>query len=344
MLPSTDWHEKVDPDESVRFERYAERLRALQRERAGGGTPSRALHAKAELGVEATFTVLPALPEHARIALFAEPVTYPAYVRFSNGSSARQPDRKPDVRGVAIKLIGVDGKKIIPGMEDASTQDFLLIRTPSTPFRNADEFIDFVFAGLSPAAGLPKVLFRHGFGRTFGILRQAIRGLRQPTVSLATTRYYSAAPIQFGRYAVHYSLVPHAKLGEAPKPSPSPDYLGEELSDRLREAQVTYDFQVQFFCDETRTPIEDASVEWKEVDAPFLTVGRLTLAKQDPASPRGRRLAEFVEGLSFDPWHAVTELRPLGNMMRARNPAYRLSTRERQASPEPSRPEHFDVP
>jgi hypothetical protein len=341
MLPSTDWREKVDPDESDRFERYAERLRDLQRLRAGGGRPERALHAKGQLGLEATFTVLPALPEHARVALFAEPVTYPAYVRFSNGSSARHSDKKPDVRGVAIKLMGVPGKKIISGMEDATTQDFLLIRTPTTPFRNADEFIDFVFVGLSPALKLPGVLWRYGFGRTIDILRRATESLGRPTVSLATTRYYSAAPIQFGRYAVHYALVPHAKPENSSAPQ-SPDYLGSELSSRLRQGQVTYDFQVQFFCDERRTPIEDASVEWKESDAPFLTLARLTLAKQDPETPRGGRVAEFVEGLSFDPWHAVADLRPLGNIMRARSPAYRLSTQERQASPEPSRPEHFE--
>ena len=41
--------------------------------------------------------------------------------------------------------------------------------------------------------------------------------------------------------------------------------------------------------------------------------------------------------MSFDPWHAPEDYRPLGNMMRARNPAYRLSTIERQAAaPEPN--------
>jgi hypothetical protein len=38
----------------------------------------------------------------------------------------------------------------------------------------------------------------------------------------------------------------------------------------------------------------------------------------------------------------VQELRPLGNMMRARNVAYRVSTQERGVSPEPNRPAHFD--
>ena len=113
------------------------------------------------------------------------------------------------------------------------------------------------------------------------------------------------------------------------------------MADRLRVGPVTYDFQVQFFVDETRTPIEDGAVEWKESDAPFVTIARLTLPVQDPTSERGRKLAETIEGLSFDPWHALEELRPLGNLMRARNPAYRVSTGERKAAREPDGTETF---
>ena len=110
------------------------------------------------------------------------------------------------------------------------------------------------------------------------------------------------------------------------------DQLAEEMSERLRKTPVEYDFQLQFFADEKTTPIEDASVDW---DAPWLTVGRLTLPVQDVSSDSGRRVTELIEKMSFDPWHALVELRPLGNMMRARNPAYRLSTQERKAAPEP---------
>jgi catalase len=93
--------------------------------------------------------------------------------------------------------------------------------------------------------------------------------------------------------------------------------------------------RVQFYVDEATTPIEDASVEWKEKDAPFVTVARLTLPKQDIDGAGGRRIADFIEGLSFDPWHALEAHRPLGNVMRARGHAYRLSTNERGAAREP---------
>src|SRR5262249_22998092 len=158
----------------------------LQLKRARGGPPARALHAKAQHGLEASFTVLPDLPEHARVSFFAEPATYPAYVRFSNASGAVQSDKTRDARGVAIKLIGVPGKKIIAGMEDASTQDFLLVRTAATPFRNADEFVEVVLASLSPARGFFRLVARYGVGRTLAIMRTAVRDFRKSMPSLAT--------------------------------------------------------------------------------------------------------------------------------------------------------------
>jgi hypothetical protein len=247
-----------------------------------------------------------------------------------------QHDRKSDIRGVALKVVGVDGKKIIPGMEDAKTQDFLLIRSPVTPFRNADEFVGFVLAAETPALLLPRAVKLFGFRSTLRLLRRLTQGLGAPMMSLASTRYYSALPIRYGVFAAKYALRPHAEAtvaGGAKKGSA--DHLGEELAATLLHGPVTYDFQVQLYTDEARTPIEDASVEWKEQDSPFVTVARLTLLKQDISSARGRHLAELVDGFSFDPWHALTELRPLGNMMRARNSAYRLSTKERGATPEP---------
>lgn len=333
--PATDWKEVIDPGEAARFERYAEQLHALQRRAAVAGKAGRALHAKGQLGLEAELEVLPDLPEPARVGLFARPATYRAFVRFSNGAGTRNADRKGDVRGVAIKVIGVAGKKVIPGMEDVVTQDFLMIRSPTTPFRSADEFVPVLVGAGSPPFGMLRAGAQLGFGRLFQILRQTLRGFAVPAISLATTRYFSAAPIRFGAYAAHYALTPHARASAATAGA-SADYLSDELTARLREGAVIYDFEVQFFVDEVRTPIEDASVEWKEADAPFVTVARLTLPKQDPTSERGRHLAARVEGFSFDPWHALEELRPLGNMMRARNVAYRVSTGERKAAAEPT--------
>jgi Catalase len=342
--PSTSWREDVPDGEEARHRAYAEALRASQRRNgAKTGGPSRALHAKGNAGVLGELTVRGDLPEPARAGLFATPATYRAYVRYSNGSGKTQPDTKGDVRGVAVKVVGVEGTKVIAGMEHEKTQDLLLIRTPTIPFRNADEFVAVVTAaGQSPLLLLPRVIGRLGLSRALELLPKLASGLRRPVRSLATTHYFSAAPIRCGAYAAHYALAPREREEPEPALAPSADFLRAGLAARLAKGPVVYDLRIQLYTDERKTPIEDASVEWKEEDAPFVTVATLTLPRQDLDGPRGRKIASFVEGLSFDPWHALEAHRPLGNIMRARNHAYRLSTLERHAAPEPDGSERFD--
>ncbi len=342
MHPATNWREEIPEGEAARFERYAEQLRDLQRARAGQNQADRALHAKNLGSFLADVTVQNDLPEHARIGPFASAgKTYRAYVRFSNGSGHRQSDGKPDVRGVAIKLVGVDGQKIIPGMEDARTQDLLVIGSAFTPFRNADEFVTVVRAAESPALLPFRVGFALGFGRMFSLVRALTKKPPVAFSSFATAQFFSALPIQFGPYAVHYSLDPHQKP-DHDKPLASHDALSDDLAKRLKAGPISYDLRVQYFVDDKRTPIEDASIEWREEESPWLTIAKVVLPQQDAHSAKGVKVRDFVEGLSFDPWHAVKELKPLGNMMRARNQAYRLSTQERRAAKEPDGSESFE--
>ena len=74
----------------------------------------------------------------------------------------------------------------------------------------------------------------------------------------------------------------------------------------------------------------------------FVTLGWLTIFPQDPDSVPGRKLYDFIEKLSFDIWHAPVEFRPLGNVMRARRVAYKVSSKERQALSEPDGSERFE--
>jgi len=331
-MASTDWKEHVRDGEAARFDTYAAQLAAMQRARAvRAGKTDRALHAKANVGLTASFEVLADLPADSKHGLFATPATYQAVVRYSNGAGRRQPDAKPDVRGIAVKLLGVPGTKLIPGLESATTQDFLAIRTSSVPMRDADEFLAIVRAAESPALLPFKLIGALGFGRGLSLVRSLVRGLKQPNAPLAATSYYSALPIALGPHAVQFALL--AKDAPTRAADNGPDALGEELVARVREQPVVYDFAIRFYADDATTPIEDASVEWS---TPWVTVGRLTIAAQDARSPRGEKLAAWIETLSFDPWHALREHRPLGSLMRARNHAYRESTKGRGAAPEPT--------
>jgi hypothetical protein len=334
--PSPDWKEQIAPDEAEQFQALAENMREMQRRNARGGAASRALHAVGQAGLEGELTIRSDLPEYARVGLFAEPNSFRAYVRFSNGAGRPQPDRNPAVRGVGIKVVGVPGKKLLPGLEDAATQDFLLINSRTTLFHSAEEFVSFVIAGESPIRLLGWVLRRRGFFGGMTFMRKLIRELSKPVVSLATTAYDSALPLKFGPYAVHFALKPLASPEPGAEPGKTPEYLKEELEARLERGPVVYEFGAHFYRDEARTPIEDATREWSEEDAPFVPLARLTLPRQSPSSARGRLIAERVERMSFDVWHTTEDFRPLGNLMRARRVAYRLSTEERGIAPEPA--------
>ncbi len=332
MQPSKSWKETIAADEGERFERYATALAELQKKRAGDAKASRALHAKAHAGVRARLEVQGGLPEHARVALFAEPKTFDAYVRFSNGAGTRDGDNKPDLRGLALKVLGVGGRKLIPGMEDETTQDVLFVNAAALPFASVDDFIAVVLASRSQLL-LPFRLFAHfGFG-TFGFLKRLLAATK-PIPSLATASFFSVAPVKFGDYAVRFSLAPaqHDDGGEAR----SPAALADDLADRLNKGDLAWDLRAQFFVSEEATPIEDLTVAWREADSAPVTLARLTIPKQDLRSEQGRALADRVEAMAFDPWHACEELRPLGAAMRARNPAYRESQKTRQAAREPT--------
>lgn len=327
MAP-TDWKEDIAPDETAAFDRYAEQIATVQRSNARDGV-MRGLHAKQNLGVEAELAIGDA-PTEARQGMFATPGTYKALVRFSNGAPRRQADKVLDVRGIAIKVFGVDGKKIIPGMEDATTQDFLAIRTRTLPIKNAHEFMTLMRVA-QPQALLPlRLMGALGLRRGVSIIKAALGGLKMPQASLAGTSYFSALPIRLGTTAVQFSFA--AREPATPVALTERDALGADLAERLRKAPVIYDLQLRFYVDAMQTPIEDATVDWS---SPWITVGQLTLPVQDTSSERGKRIDAFVEQLSFDPWHAREDMRPLGNIMRARNVAYRASTTARKAATEP---------
>jgi len=327
-MGAMSFHEQVAPDESERFERYAGELKQLQAARARDGKLLRGLHAKAHLGAVGQLAV-PDLPAQLRVGPFAAPRTWPLYARFSNGAPRVQHDGVPDVRGIALKLVGVPGRKLIPGLEDRKTQDFLFIQTPSVAFRSPDEFVAFVrIAARGQALLLPRLIAAFGFSRAIMILRIIIK--MPKVVSMAAARFYTAAPIRFGETAAKLALLPLAAAADEREGS-----LRDDLVARLAAGAVEYSLRAQLFVDDAVTPIEDPSVTWPEEKSPFVELGRVTLPRQQVESARGHEIEALVERLSFDPWHALEELRPLGAMMRARAPAYRESVMARGAAPEP---------
>jgi hypothetical protein len=108
-------------------------------------------------------------------------------------------------------------------------------------------------------------------------------------------------------------------------------YLRDAMRTRLASGDASFDFMVQFQTDAARTPIEDATVEWKVKDAPYHRVARIRIPQQrfEDADRMTR-----CEQVAFNPWHCLAEHRPLGSMNRARREIYQATARFREAGAE----------
>lgn len=315
--------ETIPPGEAERHEALAQKLvDALAREPDG-----RTLHLRSHANVAGTFEVAKVEGALAQ-GLFARPGRYEAYVRFSAGAPRRQADQVPDIRGLAVKVLGVDGPKLIPGLEAARTQDFLCIPPSKFAFDTAEGFVDVALAARGgPLKVLGAIIKHQGF---FGALKRlpALQKSMDTTgESLGHRTFHTALPILFGETA--------AKLRfrglQADKGPMDRGQVSQELHARLKAGPVRFAVEAQPFIDQSQTPIERPDVEWTSSWQPL---GTLEIPATDLATSRAQAISTYVETLSFDPWHALKEHRPLGPIMRARGPAYRVSTLRRKARSE----------
>lgn len=324
MTDEIAWREVIPSGE-------AQHLDALARRLVGDSTLDvRPLHRKALAGLHARFEVRE-VPADLRHGLFARPASYEAFVRFSSGAGQAQSDRVPDVRGIAVKVVGVTGTKVIPGLEKASTQDFLAILTPTFPFKDPAAFVDIAVGARRGRPGVLKAALRHfGFFGLFRMLPRLQRAFDSSLTSLAERTYFTALPIRCGPQAVKLRFRP-VDVSAPGAPASGPEALSTELRARAKVSPLAFSIEAQRFVDESRTPIEDPTVEWAEGVAPWAALARLAIPAQATESPAGKTLAAYIERLSFDPWHALVEHRPLGAIMRARAVAYKHAVRLRGA-------------
>jgi hypothetical protein len=325
--PSTTWKEQLLPNEAQLHAEHLlafDEIRKIKDAKYGKG---RQLHRKGLLGLHGRFDVLDGLPEYAKQGLFAAPATYDTWIRLSNGGLDVASDRQPDIRGFSIKVRGLKGPSAL-GSGDTDCQDFLMIQKSAFGFANSIDFVGFVRNAARGAGSLFRYLFTtYGFIGGFRKLKVIADALKMPFTGFATEKFYTAAPLACGPYAVRVRLLPaktevHANARE----SWSNDFLSHLATGDLR-----FELQLQFFVDEQRTPIEDATNEWPEDVAPFVTVGVLTIPTQDTESAEGIKLAADIETAAFDPWGGLMAHRPLGEVMRARKVVYLQSQTGRKA-------------
>lgn len=324
---SKAWKENVAPDEAERFAEYGRQMVAIQKRKSAKYGAGRALHRKQLTAARGTLQVLGDLPEFARHGLFAAAGTHEVWVRLSNGGMDRAPDAMPDIRGLAFKVFGVLGESAL-GNGPAQSQDFTLINQPAFGFTGSAEFIDFVVAASQGNGALLKYLLkRYGLLGGPARLMRMLKTVGRPFKGFTVETLFSAVPIACGPYAVRVRLVPDSANG--PAAADAKQDWGRDFANALRARPLVWELQLQPFVSEGATPIEDASVDWP---SPYTTVARLTLPQQDVDSKEGQALLAQAEAGVFDPWQALAEHRPLGDVQRARKVVYFESQKARGAA------------
>lgn len=321
--------------EAKLFATFTNQIKLVQKqikEREHAPVIRRAFHAKIDVGItrhvgvtNAEFRVLPHIPEDLRIGLFQPAATYQATVRFSNASGAVQPDATKDLRGIAIRIVTDQG----------NVQDFLMTDASTSHARDARQFMVAAeaMASQSQIVTLLKLLRGLGLGETLRMIQVLSKDARKID-SLTTDQFWSRAPIKFGPYAVKFTLQPSWSIPAASTAS-GENYLKQDFIEQLQRRPITFDFRVQRFVDEVKTPIEDGTVEWKESDAPFETIAQLVIPQQDLSTASARETEALVDSLDFNPWNTTEDFRPLGNLNRARRTVYQASADYRAGGPGP---------
>ncbi len=314
-------------------------------EKSQNGCPLRVQHAKANACVTATFEIASDIPADLQYGVFSQPgQTFEAIVRFSTAQGTIEPDSDPTARGLAIKLLNVEGQRAMDGDADQS-QDFLFVDHPVFPFPNSKEYRDVIKYKSVPLIGDllalgHLLLFDHD-------QLKIVQEIRKKTVtSPLSITYWSGSPYWLGDatgttgQAVKYSAVPPAppvsRAGPADPPKKLPDdYLREAVAKQLTEEEVVFDFKVQRQGDPAKMPIEDASVYWDEngdeKNSVPVKMATLRISKQLVNSKsNSTELEKRCEGMSFNPWQALKEHRPLGGLNRLRKAVYEASFNERE--------------
>jgi Catalase len=273
--------------------------------------------------VRAIFRVDSDVAEELRHGVFATPgKEFDAWIRFSNGNSEVLGPRLPDARGMAVKLMGVDGPKLLD--DERETQDFVMANNPSffvdDLLRYRNSLVKFHSGGyLRQFLAIPQMKWREII-RAFKVNGTWI-------INPLYCQYWSMTPyrlgINAGRMAIKFSAKPRIGrwpgLGSWIRTFLDPHFsLKKNMQEVLSSREMWFDFFIQRHIDD-RTPIEDTLTEWKESVSRPIHVAKIIIPAQDLSSTARSQLCE---SLSFNPWHSLLEHKPLGAVNRVRKTIY----------------------
>jgi len=288
----------------------------------------RMFHSKAHACLQAKWIAEKTVPDEFKklqVGVFAAGAEYDAWLRPSNGAGntpfRSDDDRNPpSLRGFAIKLVGVDGAKLID-QQDQNSQDFTLASSKENTFfsRTVADYLlirnktfpqvcPTCVAALADSQSQGKI--ENPLGVTYG---SCVPSLIETDSGPVGVKYFlrpcntddlvSASNLNGGNSSVN----PHFLRGA----------LLEQLSpDSAKAKAVCMEFGVEVQSDACKMPVEDSSVPW---NGEKVVLAKLHIGLQ--RAPLATTSA-YCENMAFNPWHGLTKHRPAGSVSRARRNMY----------------------
>lgn len=294
-------------------------------------------HAKSHGILRGELHIYPNLPEHLAQGLFKEARTYPVIIRLSSAPGAIGSDKQSSNKGMAIKIIGVEGEKFLADQKDEVTQDFLMVNDTIIPTGDIKSYRDMQLK-LEQLAYTPEIV-QETLTNATRLVTKALNAVGvHPNINplgpgdqnnhLLGETYHTLGALRYGDYVAKLSVAPlseNVKALTCQKIDVQEDGTWRDLVvDFFRTQGAEYELRTQLSTDLQTMPVEDASVEWPADQNPHQPIGKIVIPAQDAFSPARRVFADDV--LSFNPFHCLPAHLPLGSINRARIKAYESST------------------
>jgi catalase len=285
----------------------------------GKQTYGRAVHAKG-IVLKGRFLPTPLAPTLSKAPHFQN-VAVPVTIRFSNFAgilTISDTDALASPHGLALKFHLSDGTET-----DLVTHSF-----NGFPVATVDEFRELLIAlgssGPSVTAPTPVDIYlaAHPIAKSF------LESQQPPPVSYATLSYFGVNSFKFtnarGEISIgRYRIEPQAGnqfLSTEEIAKASPNYLADEIRQRVAHTPVRFSFHIQF--PESGDKIDDPSIAWPDTRK-TIEIGIIEITEVVHDSVTAER------ALLFLPSQLPAGIEPADPMIQTRSPAYVISYERR---------------
>jgi hypothetical protein len=301
----------------------------------------RSVHIKSHGVLRGNLTVAPGLPPELKQGIFGQEQVYETVIRLSTSPGDFLADSVSTPRGLALKVIGVQGERLQGDATD-NTQDFLLVSGPAFVNKDAKSFL----SGLQLLAKTT-----NKFPECKKVISSVLRGLAKlveslggesatlkamggyPETHILGEQFFTQVPVLYGPYMAKLSVRPAspgllALVGKHVDSRDNPHALRQAVNAFFATHAGQWEVLVQLCRNLDTMPIEDAAVVWPEHESPYLKVATIDVKPQQAWDDK---LTPPIEDkLAFSPWTGIAAHRPLGSVMRARKLAYQHSSNFRR--------------